>query len=141
MLDKPSGWRSLGRSAIIGGLATLADLLLLGLLVGVMGMTSRVANAPSLLAGAVVQFVGNRHYAFEASTGSLRRQLLQFVLTELVAVMLNGILFDGLARQRPLDWLAAMVARTVIGFVVFALWSYPLWRHVFRPRPLPQEGC
>ena len=52
---------------------------------------------PALLAGAVVQFAGNRHFAFKAASRSLRRQAVLFALTEAVALTLNAFLYHAVA--------------------------------------------
>lgn len=121
------------RSALAGGAATLADLATLGLLVGFAGLTPRAANVPALLAGALVQFVGNRHFAFRAASGSLRRQLALFAVTEAVALALNAALYHAAAALAPPGVLGAVALRAVTTNLVFVFWSYPVWRRVFRP--------
>lgn len=125
------------RSALTGGAATAADVLALALCVGLLGIDPRAANVPSLLVGAVVQFVGNRHFAFRAKKGSLKRQLGGFLLTETVALLLNGALYEVVASRLPLGAGGAVVLRLVISAAVFLLWSYPLWRRVFAVPHLP----
>lgn len=100
--------------------------------IGVLGVSARWANLPALVAGAAVQFLGNRHYAFDAARGPLGRQAGLFVLSELVTIALNGVGYDWLARTISLDTTGALVARAAISFSVFALWSYPIWRRIFR---------
>jgi len=133
------------RSAVAGGAATLADLACLGLLVGVVGLSPRAASLPALLVGAAVQFFGNRHFAFRAASGSLRRQVGLFALTEVVAFALNAALYDAAARALPLGAASAVLVRAVTTNAVFLLWSYPVWRRVFRghsgpARALSSEG-
>src|SRR5262245_14398566 len=53
---------TLVRSAVTGGAATLVDLAFIAVAVGLFGIPARTANVPALLAGAAVQFFGNRHY-------------------------------------------------------------------------------
>src|SRR5262245_20497151 len=91
------------RSALTGAAATLIDVVVLATAVGLLGVSARAANVPALLAGAVVQFVGNRNWAFEARAGSLRRQLLLFTVVEALALALNAIGYDLVARQFTLD--------------------------------------
>lgn len=119
------------RSALAGGIATLGDLAVIAVAVGVFGVSPRVANVPALLLGATVQFFGNRHFAFEATAGSVERQAVLFALTEVVALTLNGLGYDLLARHVALDTVGALVARLGLGFFVFVLWSQPIWRRVF----------
>lgn len=125
------------RSGIAGAAATGVDLGLIAILVGVVGVSARVANVPALLAGAVVQFFGNRNFAFRAQDGALARQVPLFVLSEIVTLLLNGLLFDLVARAVVLNTWTALAVRLVIGFVVFVGWSHPVWRRIFAPKPLP----
>ena len=129
------------RSALAGGLATLVDLGVLGLLVSGFGVPARVANVPALVAGGVVNFVGNRTYAFRA-TGDLARQAALYTLVEIVALALNGILFELGMRALAAGACAGAFAgaylplRLVTSNLVFVFFSYPLWRRVFRaPAP------
>lgn len=126
------------RSALAGGAATVVDVAVLSVLVSVLGVAPRVANVPSLVAGAAVSFVGNRHFAFRAGAGSLSRQAVLFVGVEIVTFVLNAVLFDLALRVLPATALAAAAARLAVGHVVFLLWSYPSWRHVFRVRAAEQ---
>jgi putative flippase GtrA len=119
------------RSALTGAAATLIDVVVLATAVGLLGVSARAANVPALLAGAAVQFVGNRHWAFEARAGSLRRQLVLFTVVEAAALALNAIGYDLVARQFTLDAIGAVLARLAIGSLVFAGFSYPLWQRVF----------
>lgn len=118
------------RSLFAGGMATLADLASLALLVSVFQFEPRAANVPSLLAGAAVQFFANRHFVFRAREGSLARQALLFVVVEAIALLLNGALFDHAMRVAPASLYA--IVRLVTSNVVFLGFSYPLWRFVFR---------
>ncbi|HHH10555.1 MAG TPA: GtrA family protein [Sorangium sp.] len=123
------------RSALTGGAATSADVLTLALCISAFGVDPRVANVPSLLVGATVQFVGNRHFAFRAKQGSLKRQLGGFFLAETVALVLNGALYDLAAAHISLTGSSAVALRLIVSATVFLLWSYPLWRRVFRTPP------
>ncbi|AKU97057.1 hypothetical protein AKJ09_03721 [Labilithrix luteola] len=46
------GWLRFLRATLAGGAATLADLLVLAVLVSGFGLSARIANVPALLAGA-----------------------------------------------------------------------------------------
>lgn len=121
------------RSALAGGAATLADLAVIAFAVGVLGVSAQAANIPALLVGAGVQFLGNRHFAFRAARkGSLRRQVGLFVATEIVGLVLNAALYAAVAGAYPLALGSAVLARAITTNAVFLLWSYPVWRRVFR---------
>ncbi len=118
----------------IGALATLTDLIALSFLVEVVDIAPKVANAPALLLGAMVQFFGCRHALFDnAQHGSLRRQAGGFAITEAGTLALNAALFHVLVHQTSLPYLAA---RLLGAFAVFVCFSYPLWNRVFRTAEL-----
>ncbi len=121
------------RAFLAGAAATLADLAVLAVLVSLVGLSPRVASIPALVVGGVVNFVGNRHFAFRAATGSLAKQAVLYTIVELAALAANGILFDVVMRLLPpnLAW-AYVPVRLVTSHLVFLAWSYPLWRFVFR---------
>ena len=124
------------RSALAGGAATLADLAVIALAVGVLRVSPAVANVPALLVGGIVQFFGNRHFAFRAASGSLSRQVTWFVLTELVAFALNAALYHLVVTNVSLGAVGAVVARAITTNAIFLLWSYPVWKRVFQPAAL-----
>ncbi|APR80101.1 Hypothetical protein A7982_05448 [Minicystis rosea] len=121
------------RSALTGGAATLVDLGVIALATAVFHVPAAAANVPALLAGAVVQFVGNRHFAFRAGAGDLRRQAALFVLSEAVTMLLNGLLYHLVATRLVLGPAGAVIARAITTNLVFVLWSYPIWSRIFRP--------
>jgi len=126
------------RALLAGGAATLGDVAVLAVLVSLLGVAPRVASIPALVVGGVVNFLGNRHFAFRAAQGSLARQAVYYTIVELAALAANGVLFDVVMRLLPahLAW-AYVPVRLVTSHVVFLAWSYPLWRLVFR---LPREA-
>lgn len=120
--------------------ATGADLAALAVLVSLLHVDARVANVPALVAGGVVNFLGNRHYAFRARDGHLGKQAAGYTLVELVALALNGVLYDTVLRVDPTAVHLYWLVRIVTSHVVFLGWSYPLWRHVFRTGPREAAG-
>lgn len=125
------------RALLAGAAATLADVAVLALLVSLMGLSPRGASIPALVVGGVVNFLGNRHFAFRAAHGSLAKQAALYAIVEVAALGANGVLFDLVMRVllHGLAW-AYVPVRLVTSHLVFLAWSYPLWRFVFRvPRP------
>ena len=125
------------RAGAAGVMATAVDLATLALLVSVLHVDARLANIPALVAGGVANFIGNRHFAFRAASPSMRdlaRQALGYTLVEIVALALNGILYDTTLRLFPHAAHAYWAVRLVTSHVVFLVWSYPLWRRVFTPQ-------
>jgi putative flippase GtrA len=120
------------RSAIAGGAATLSDLGVLFFCITALGLSARVASIPALVAGGIVNFYGNRSFAFRAQSGSLRRQATLYAITEVIALAFNGFLYDAAVRWLHPSNGGALVVRLVTCNAVFLLWSYPIWRWVFR---------
>jgi putative flippase GtrA len=131
---------TLARSLIAGGAATLADLAVIAFAVGVLSASPKAANLPALFAGAAVQFFGNRHFAFRAASGQLKRQAMLFIATEAIAMALNATLYHGVATWIPLTKTGAVFARMITTNMVFLLWSYPVWKRVFQPANVRAEG-
>src|SRR5881394_754490 len=90
--------KKLLRSLLAGGAATFADLLVLLFAIHALHLDARVASIPALVAGGVVNFIGNRHFAFRARAGDVRKQAMLYTATEVVALMLNGLLYDVAVR-------------------------------------------
>ena len=131
----PARLFELARSLVAGGAATLADLAVLTFSVAVLHLSPQAANVPALVAGGVVNFFGNRHFAFRAHEGSVERHVLGYTLVEIVALALNGALYDLVLRAAPASSHVYWLVRLVTSHIVFLLWSYPLWRKVFRAEP------
>jgi putative flippase GtrA len=120
------------RAGVAGLAATGSDIGTLALLVSVLHVAPRAASIPALAVGGVVNFVGNRHYAFHATSGHLGKQALGYAAVELTALGLNGILYDTVLRVLPEAAHAYWLVRLATTHLVFLLWSYPLWSRVFR---------
>lgn len=120
--------RSVVKSLLVGLVATGVDLAVLAALVELCGVAPTMANVPSLLAGAAVQFLGCRYFAFPKTDASVFAQLLGFAAAEAGTLTLNGIAFFVLVK---LSWLPYVLARPVATFVVFVAFSYPAWKRVF----------
>jgi putative flippase GtrA len=125
------------RSALAGGAATLVDLGVIAFAVGILRVSPAAANAPALLAGAVVQFFGNRHFAFRSKGGHLGKQVTLFALAEAVTLLLNGALYHAVVTHVALGPAGAVIARAITTNLVFLLWSYPVWKRIFAPVPQP----
>lgn len=121
------------RSLLTGGMATLADVGALAFAVGVLHISPARASVPALLVGAAVQFFGNRHFAFRAAHAPMANQAFLFVVAEAVTMALNAALYQAVTILVPLTLTTAVIARVITTNLVFLLWSYPVWKRVFKP--------
>ncbi|HEX7664783.1 MAG TPA: hypothetical protein VF407_09740, partial [Polyangiaceae bacterium] len=72
-------------------------------------------------------------FAFrDAKHGALEKHVVGYLLVEIVALVLNGALYDLVLRIVPGSTHLYWLVRLATSNVVFLLWSYPLWRRVFR---------
>ena len=125
------------RSVLIGVFATCVDLLMLLLLVSALGVPPVHANVPALVAGLVVQFVGNKYWAFRDPSPALARQLAWFSLVEVVALALNAAIFHGLVAGLGAP---PLIARGVGSAAVYVGFSLPWWRRIFRGGRTPRTS-
>ncbi len=129
--------RSLGRVALLaksmlaGAVATASDLGTFMLLAHVVGVPARWANMAGLVVGAVINFVGNRHFAFRAQRGSVTRQAQWYVAVTVVALGLNAALF-----HFAVDWLPtwpSWLVRLIVSNGIYLAFIFPMFkRRVFR---------
>jgi ABC-type uncharacterized transport system permease subunit len=67
----------------------------------------------------------------------MANQALLFVATEAVTMLLNAALYQAVAARLPLTLTTAVIARIITTNLVFLLWSYPVWKRVFKPERAP----
>lgn len=119
--------RTLGKSALVGLIATAVDLLTLAVLVEGVGLVPHAANLPALIVGLLAQFLGNKLIAFGDRSRDWLAQGARFAVVEVGALVLNAALFHVLAFVVPY-----LIARVVGSAAVYFAYSYPLWTRIFR---------
>jgi putative flippase GtrA len=127
-----------GRAIVVGSGATLIDFSIFSTCIRLAGVAPMVARLPALVAGAFVQFVGNRVYTFRAQEGNLSRQAKWFVAVELCTLAFNWLLFRTLAN------LVGCVPPELLSFagtfLVFVTFAYPMRRLVIFKVPEPDKS-
>jgi len=125
-------WR-FGRALIVGSGATLVDFSIFTTCVRALEIAPTQARLPALVAGACVQFVGNRTFTFRAQAGKLSRQLKLFLAAELLTLGLNWSIFQLLVRR------IHGVPPELVSFLgtglVFVAFAYPVRRLVIFKLP------
>ncbi len=120
-------WR-FARACIVGGRATLVDFSVLAICIRVIELAPVTARIPALMAGATVQFFGNRTFTFRAQSGSLSRQAKLFAVFEIATLVLNWSAFRLL--QPRLTVLPPEVVSFLGTFLTFVAFAYPIRRLV-----------
>ena len=119
----------IGRSALVGLVATIVDLLSPHILVSTFHVSPEHANVPSLSLGLALQFLGNKYYAFDDRSAQLVRQGGLFLVVEVGALALNALVFHLLVTSTGAHYL---VTRVLGSAVVYFGFSYPLWTRIFQ---------
>ena len=120
------------RSAGAGAIAAGVDLASLYVMVSLVGIAPRVASVPALLLGNVAMYFGQKHFAFRARGGSVRRELALFVAVQAGGFVLNIALYELVLRVVASASHFYVVTRLVTTNVVWLAYSFPLWHFVFR---------
>ena len=117
-------------SGASGAFATGVDVAALVLLVK-HGTAVPAAAFVGACAGAVTNFVLNKYVAFRDRSRITGHQLARFGVVAVVAALLLAGLMEILAVKLHVPFL---LAKLVCAIVVFAGWTFPAQRHVFRRR-------
>jgi putative flippase GtrA len=117
-----------GRALIVGSGATLVDFSVLVTCIRVIDIAPTTARIPALIAGASVQFFGNRTFTFHAQRGKLSRQAKLFVGAEVLALVLNWTIFRLLAPR--LTFAPPELVSFLGTFIVFIGFAYPMRKRV-----------
>jgi putative flippase GtrA len=116
------------RALIVGGGATIVDFSVLTACIRVASVAPTSARLPALMAGASVQFFGNRTYTFRAQRGSISRQAKLFFVAEVLALAMNWSLYQLLIKRLPA--VPPELVSFMGTFAVFVAFAYPLRRLV-----------
>lgn len=123
------------RSALVGAVATLTDLLVMVAAVEVAGLAPRTAAPLALATGVVVQFLGNKLYAFRDRSRAWLSQAAKFLVVEAAGYAANVLLFAWLSRFVPVPY---ALLRVGIGSLVYFAICLPLWSKIFVTRGEPR---
>ena len=126
------------RALIVGGGATLVDVSVLSTCIRVIGLAPTSARLPALIAGASVQFFGNRTFTFRAQRGSLSRQAKLFVTVEAIALVLNYAIYSVVVPR--VTFVPPELVSFFGTFVVFVGFAYPMRKLVIFRLPEDDTG-
>lgn len=119
---------TLGRSAVVGLVATGIDFLVLIALVSGLGLPPRIASLPALTLGIAAQFIGNKWLAFRDPSRAWLRQAACFLGIEALGFACNAVCFDRLLLLTHLPYVVCRVLSTSIVYFGVCL---PLWSRLF----------
>ncbi len=112
----------------VGAIATITDLAMLTLLASGLHLGPRAASFPALASGIIVQFVGNKFFAFEDHSKRWAGQAALFLAVEALGLAANLTLFDVAVRALPIPYLFVRLLTTNVVYFGICL---PLWSRIF----------
>lgn len=134
-LSRPKEFNRFAKFAIVGALGALIDFGLLNLMRGVFDWDLLWANTFSVCVAMISNFVWNRYWTFpESRSRKKRTQLPQFVLVNLIGLLINNLIVIGLdalfVSYVGEPWSYNIAKAFAIGVVLFwnfganRLWTY-----------------
>ena len=133
--SRPKEFNRFAKFAVVGAIGAIIDFGLLNLMRGVFGWHLLLANTFSVCVAMISNFIWNRYWTYpESRTRKKRTQLPQFVLVNLIGLLINnGIVLgiDALLRSHVGEpWSYNIAKALAIGVVLFwnfgvnRLWTY-----------------
>jgi putative flippase GtrA len=111
---------------VSSALATGADFGLLFLLTEGLRVWYVAATAAGAFIGAVVNFLLNRHWSFEATHGPIHHQALRYTVVSGGSLVLNA---GGVWLVTELGHIHYAISVVIVSIAVGVLFNYPLQRH------------
>lgn len=117
-------------------LSTLADFVVLALMVRLVEMGVLGATLCAATIGATTNYFINRHHVFGATGQRKREQMPRYFL-----VAGSTMLFSSFGTAALAEWVGLhyLLARAIAAIVVLVCFHYPLARLVFREKPKPSR--
>ncbi len=129
-MGRPSFLRSFSRSQVSSAIATAVDFVLLFSMVEYLKVWYVIATAAGSMAGAITNFLLNRHWSFRALDMRWHRQAVRYAITSGLSLVLNA----GLAYLfTDIVGIHYSISVVVASAAVGVLFNFPMHRHyVFR---------
>lgn len=123
---RPSFVTSFSRSQVSSLAATVLDYGTLFLFTEVFHLWYVFSTASGALAGAIANFLINRHWTFQAANGHLTRQAKRYALVSGGSLLLNTLGVFGMTETFKIHYAISVV---IVSLLVGFLFNYPLHRH------------
>lgn len=116
------------RFLIVGGGNTLLYAVLSLLFMWILPFTKQVSSTLAYFIGIPVAFVGYKTLVFRAGTGFSHSEILRFLVTHAINLVLSyvivAVLCGGLGLPREVGVLASCAAFAVVGYVLMKIWVF-----------------
>jgi len=116
------------RFLIVGGANTALYAVLSLLFMWILPFTKQVSSTLAYFLGIPVAFLGYKKLVFRAGSGFSHSEILRFLMTHAVNLMLSYVivaaLCSGLGLPREVGVLASCAAFAVVGYVLMKIWVF-----------------
>jgi putative flippase GtrA len=119
------------RSMAISSAATVVDVTVLVICVEVFRLPNPVAAMVGVSCGSLVTFFANRHFAFRDHNPELVPDVLKFVLTTLVAMVIHALIVYALANRLRVP---VVIAKLCADILVFSVGQLLALRYIVFPK-------
>ena len=127
-LRRPANWLQLVRFGLVGGLGFVVNIAVYALCVRVLGIDYHLAAVLAWLVAVANNFILNRHWTFDASSGRAHFQAARFLVVSLVALgfsLLLLVLFVEVVGVPKVPAQALAVSASMpLNFLGNKLWSF-----------------
>lgn len=125
------------RSLAMGAIATPLDILTMLACVKLLGWPNPVGAMVGVVVGCTFAFVANRLVAFTDARGTLREQVVKFILSTSGAMVVHAALVYALADRLGVP---LVIAKLSSDFAVFTIGQLFMLRYVVFPRKRAEEA-
>ena len=125
------------RFLIVGGSNTLLYALLSLLFMWILPFSKQVSSTLAYFVGIPVAFLGYKHLVFHAGTGFSHSEILRFLTTHAINLVVSYVMVWALCNKlglpREVGVLASCIAFAIIGYVLMKIWVFRS-AHAARPK-------
>lgn len=116
------------RFLIVGGANTLLYAVLSLLFMWALPFTKQVSSTIAYFLGIPVAFIGYKTLVFRAGTGFSHSEILRFLVTHAINLVLSyvivAVLCGGLGLSREVGVLASCAAFAIVGYILMKIWVF-----------------
>lgn len=125
------------RFLIVGGGNTLLYAVLSLLFMWILPFSKQASSTLAYFIGIPVAFLGYKHLVFRAGTGFSHSEILRFLTTHAINLVVSYVmvwaLCDEVGLSREVAVLASCIAFAIIGYVLMKIWVFRS-AHTARPK-------
>jgi len=124
----PSNWLQLFKFGLVGGSGYLINLVVFGVLTGVLDVHHIIAAIAAFVVAVSNNFWWNRHWTFAAGAGAVHFQAARFFAVSIAGLAINLAVLEALVASGSVGDLAAQAIAVAVAmpfnFICNRLWTF-----------------